>query len=397
MIRRIFFSAIFIAALAIIAATFANAQADNQRIILERGKSTIVFEPYAPNIIRVTLGLLKDPALAGPGYGFVAAPSAEGWSHTQDGVDEVYKSSRLVVTLKGWRKGGTPPPQSVMDPGKYFSGSTPGADITFATPEGKKIAELNGWSMSVLNHKDGNSQINYDRRSTDPDFYQVGADFVSPNDEHYYGLGQNQEGYIDHRGHVVHCWHDYNAPGGQSVCVPFMVTNYGYGIAWDNPSKTTIAPHFNERTSWISQVGNRVSFFLIAGKTTDEIYAGYRLLTGATPLLPKAAYGYIQCKQRYRSQDEVMAVAKGYRERHLPADVIVVDWLYYSKMGQMDFVPDLWPDPAAMNQAAASDGLPDDDQRMAAIRAGLTLLRLRAAEGMVRAPRRRHADEWPAL
>jgi alpha-D-xyloside xylohydrolase len=67
-------------------------------------------------------------------------------------------------------------------------------------------------------------------------------------------------------------------------------------------------------------------------------------------MLPKAAYGYIQCKQRYRSQDEVLAVAKGYRERHLPADVMVVDWFYYTKMGQMDFDPAMWPDPAAMNR-----------------------------------------------
>jgi alpha-D-xyloside xylohydrolase len=67
-------------------------------------------------------------------------------------------------------------------------------------------------------------------------------------------------------------------------------------------------------------------------------------------MLPKAAYGYIQCKQRYASQDEVLAVAKGYRERHLPADILVVDWFYYSKMGEMDFVPDKWPDPAAMNR-----------------------------------------------
>jgi alpha-D-xyloside xylohydrolase len=349
MMRKISF-AILITAMTIAAAPFACGQTEGQRVVMERGKSTIVFEPYAPNIVRVTLSLLKDPALAAPGYGFVASPSSEGWSHEKNGVDEVYKSSRLVVTLKGWHAGGTPPPQSVMDPGKYFSGSTPGADITFTTPDGKTLAELNGWSMSVPNHKDGNSQVLYDRRPTDPDFYQVGASFVSPDDEHYYGLGQNQEGYLDHRGHVVHCWHDYNAPGGQSVCVPFMVTNYGYGIVWDNPSKTTVAPHFNERTSWSSEVGSRVSFFLIAGKTTDEIYAGYRQLTGATPLLPKAAYGYIQCKQRYRSQDEVLAVARGYRERHLPADVIVVDWFYYTKMGQMDFVHDLWPDPTAMNQ-----------------------------------------------
>ena len=96
-------------------------------------------------------------------------------------------------------------------------------------------------------------------------------------------------------------------------------------------------------------MGNRVSFFVISGKTTDEIYAGYKLLTGATPLLPKAAYGYIQCKQRYRSQQEVLDVAREYRKRHLPVDVLVVDWFYYTKMGQMDFDPALWPDPVSMN------------------------------------------------
>jgi alpha-D-xyloside xylohydrolase len=67
-------------------------------------------------------------------------------------------------------------------------------------------------------------------------------------------------------------------------------------------------------------------------------------------MLPKAAYGYIQCKQRYSSQAEVLAVAKGYRDRHLPADVMVVDWFYYTKMGQMDMDPAKWPDPAAMNR-----------------------------------------------
>ncbi|MFN8092064.1 MAG: glycoside hydrolase family 31 protein [Vicinamibacteria bacterium] len=89
---------------------------------------------------------------------------------------------------------------------------------------------------------------------------------------------------------------------------------------------------------------------MIAGRTTDEIYGGYRRLTGETPLLPKAAYGYIQCKQRYTSQDEVLKVAKGYRDRGLPADVMVVDWFYYTRMGQMDFIPERWPDPAAMNR-----------------------------------------------
>jgi alpha-D-xyloside xylohydrolase len=212
------------------------------------------------------------------------------------------------------------------------------------------LADLKDWAMSVPNYKDGNAGVLHDRRASDAAFYQVGATFASPDNEHYYGLGQNQEGFLDHRGHTVECWHNYTAPGGPTVCVPFVVTNRGYGMIWDNPSKTTIEPGFNEQTRWSSQVGDRVSFFVIAGATADEIYAGYRLLTGATPLLPKAAYGYIQCKQRYSSQKEVLDVAQGYRDRHLPADVMVVDWFYYTKMGQFDFDKQFWPDPAAMNK-----------------------------------------------
>ena len=67
---------------------------------------------------------------------------------------------------------------------------------------------------------------------------------------------------------------------GESICVPFVVTNKGYGMVWDNPSKTTVAFAIGDQTRWTSQVGQRVSFFVIAGKTYDEIYEGYRLLTG---------------------------------------------------------------------------------------------------------------------
>ncbi|SEF76484.1 alpha-D-xyloside xylohydrolase [Bryocella elongata] len=66
-------------------------------------------------------------------------------------------------------------------------------------------------------------------------------------------------------------------------------------------------------------------------------------------MLPKAAYGYIQSKQRYASQQEILDVARGYRARHLPADVMVVNWFYFTKMGQMDMDPLRWPDPKAMN------------------------------------------------
>ncbi len=326
------------------------AQAPSQRLELDRKGETIVLEPYAPNILRVTLSVNRERALAAPGYGFVASPSAVGWNAAQTEWADVYRSPGLVVTVGRDHPSNRPPDPNQAALGKYFSGSVPGAHITFTTPGGGKLLEMTGWEQAILNQKDGTAEPLHDRRPTDPEFFTAGATFASPADEHYYGLGQNQEGFLDHRGHVVHCWHDYLAPAGQSVCVPFMVTNKGYGLVWDNPSKTTIEPGFNEQTKWTSQVGDRVSFFVIAGATADEIYAGYRLLTGPTPMLPKAAYGYIQCKQRYASQKEVLDVAKGYRDRHLPASVMVVDWFYFTKMGQFDFDPKHWPDPAAMNK-----------------------------------------------
>ncbi|MGD0364300.1 MAG: TIM-barrel domain-containing protein [Bryobacteraceae bacterium] len=329
---------------ALLLAVPAAAPAQPQSVVLDRDGGTIVFEPYAPNIIRVTLSMLKEAATAPPGYGFVARPSAQGWARQGD----AYRSPRLAVKLAPDHSG-TPLPTQV-DIAKFFNGSTPPAHITVETAGGKMLVDLKDWSMAVPNYKDGDAGELHDRRPSDAAFYQVGATFASPADEHYYGLGQNQEGFLDHRGHTVDCRHNYTAPGGPSVCVPFVVTNRGYGLIWDNPSKTTIEPGFNEQTKWTSEVGDRVSFFVIAGNTTDEIYAGYRLLTGATPMLPKAAYGYIQCKQRYSSQAEVLAVAKGYRERKLPADVMVVDWFYWTKMGQIDMDPVKWPDPAAMNR-----------------------------------------------
>lgn len=329
-----------------VAAIGISHRADAQQLSLNRGDATVLVEAYAPNIVRVSLSLRREDALAAPGYGISARPDGAGWKAEKSDAGDVLRSLRLVVTVAPERKGSGSQP----DTAKFFSGSTPGVGLRIATPEGASLLEMRGWQMSVPNHKDGNADLLYDRRPSDPPFFQVGATFASPPDEHYYGLGQNQEGYLDRRGHTVRCAHDYNAPGGQSVCVPFVVTNKGYGIVWDNPSATTVSFGFNEVTRWTSDVGQRVSFFVIAGKSYDEIYAGYRLLTGDVPMLPKSAYGYIQCKQRYSSQAELLAVAKGYRERHLPIDDLVVDWFHYTKMGQMDMDPKYWPDPAAMNR-----------------------------------------------
>ena len=110
------------------------------------------------------------------------------------------------------------------------------------------------------------------------------------------------------------------------MCVPFLVTNKGYGVIWDNPSATVVSPGLHGQTAWQSNVGERVSYFVIVGDSVDDLYAGYRKLTGTTPLPPKAAFGYIQSKARYDSQQKLLDVAAGYRRRGYPLDVMVLDW-----------------------------------------------------------------------
>jgi alpha-D-xyloside xylohydrolase len=283
--------------------------------------------------------------VAPAGYGIIAKPSSAGWVNSTGVRGDSAASSALTVRV-------APAPvrssRPQVDTAKYFSGSTPYVALNFELPNGVNLLALQGWQMAVPNYKDGTANLNFDRRPTDPPFFVVGANFSAAPDEHDYGMGQNQEGYLDRRGHVLHCEHDYNAPSGQSVCVPFLVTNKGYGLLWDNPSKTTAAFGFNSQNSFTSQVGQRVSFFVIAGDYEAQ-YRGYRLLTGDTPMPPKSAFGYLQSKQRYSTQAEVLDVAHGYRSRHLPIDDLVVDWFTYSKMGQMDMEPAKWPDPKGMN------------------------------------------------
>src|SRR5271155_4574494 len=144
-VQRIFCRGLLVVAFAV------AAQAQETRLVLDRGGSTIVLEPYAPNIIRVTLSLLKQPALAPPGYGFTAAPAADGWSHQQSEQGDTYQSSRLTVMVAANRPGTGKPLPTELDIARYFNGSAPGAHITFSTADGTRLLDMQGWEMALPN------------------------------------------------------------------------------------------------------------------------------------------------------------------------------------------------------------------------------------------------------
>ena len=349
---------LMIAAYALLSSSSAIAQDASGSLILDREGRTISLVPYAPNVLRVTMSSDKAAATSDPGYGIVAKPSAEGWTHerTAEGGD-IYRSSKLVVRLSPGNlpQDQLPRPMPLDELNRqlrevYFGGGAGSNRVSahhdallVTSTDGKMLLHMRSWMMAPESRE-------ATQTDADETGHRVIAMFDSPADEHYYGLGQQQKGWMDLRDHEIRCWHDYNAIGGEDVCVPFMVSSRGYGLVWDNPSKTTIDLGFNGRNVWSSEVGDRVSYFVIAGQTTDEIYEGYRLLTGVTHLLPRGVYGYIQSKAIYPTQEQILDVAKEYREKKLPLDVIVVDFLNMTRQGELDLDPKRWPDPAAMNR-----------------------------------------------
>jgi alpha-D-xyloside xylohydrolase len=330
------------------------ALAQDGPLVLEREGRVISLVPYAANIVRVTISTGLAAASNDPGYGFVGKPSAEGWTHERDGEGDVFRSARLTVrvspeNLPRERQPKRMPLDALNNQLRdvYFGGGgghrAANDSLLVTTAEGKTLLRMRGWTMEP-------ERPEVARLDAGAKGNTVAAVFDSRADEHYYGLGQQQKGWMDLRDHEIHCWHDYGALGGENVCVPFVVSTRGYGLVWDNPSRTTVNLGFNGQSSFSSEVGDRVSYFVIAGETSDEIYAGYRMLTGVSHLLPRAVYGYIQSKAIYPTQQQTLDVAKEYRAKKLPLDAMVVDFLNMTRQGELDLDPKRWPDPAAMNR-----------------------------------------------
>ena len=107
-----------------------------------------------------------------------------------------------------------------------------------------------------------------------------------------------------------------------------------------------------DETVFRSPIATAVDYTVFVG-SPDEIIAGYRELTGVAPLMPRWALGYIHCRERFHSSDEILQTANRFRSEQLPVDVLVQDWQYWGKYGwnAMRFDEDHYPDPKALTDS----------------------------------------------
>lgn len=215
--------------------------------------------------------------------------------------------------------------------------------VAFSDASGK-VLTAERWLNRDLDN-DRYSAINSDAREFRPIVggdYRLAVRFEAWEGERIYGMGQYQDGCLDLKGCSLELAHR-----NSQASVPFALSSRGYGILWNNPAIGR-AVFAKNGTEWISESTTDMDYWIVAGRTPAEIEERYADAVGKVPPMPEFAMGFWQCKLRYKTQEELLSVAREYRKRGLPLSVIVSDFFHWPMQGTWKFDPKCWPDPDAM-------------------------------------------------
>lgn len=248
---------------------------------------TITF--YSPSIVRVTKTVPGDKA-SKKSYSVIMEPQkTEGLTtHDGDGYTEI--ASPLI---------------------KVKLDSSTGA-ISFSNNAGESL--LTDTKTSLTKRGDEANKGKYRIKQT----------FNLAAEEAIYGLGQLRDTYMNQRGRHVEIW-NHNT----YISIPYFTSEKGYGLYWDNAGKSYFDDN-EEGTSFTSEVGTAADYyFLYKDGSQDGVIASIRQLTGQATMFPLWSMGFWQCRERYKTSDELASVLDKYRELRIPTDAMVQDWQYW--------------------------------------------------------------------
>ncbi len=219
-----------------------------------------------------------------------------------------------------------------------------GADLTFTTPDGKLLFEEERYEWPL--HESARAY----RPHLGSDGFEAVLRFRAFDGEKIHGMGQYRNAKYDLKGCTLELAHR-----NSQISVPFFLSSRGYGFLWNNPAIGT-ATFAENVTVWQTQSTKAIDYWVCAAETPAEILEKYTEVTGRPTPLPESLLGLWQCKLRYRTQEEVLEVAREYHRQGIKLDVIVIDFFHWEYQGDWDFDPEYWPDPQAMVEELRSYG-----------------------------------------
>ena len=300
---------------------------EGNRLIYKYDSETLWIEPWGENAVRVRA--TKNAKMPDDDRALCIPQSASG-SVTCEEKGAELKNGNIVVSLS--------------DSGK----------ITIFNKEGKKLLEE--YTRNRRDVTDPNcSATEIEGRQFKPCIggdYHLTVRFESQDpDEKIYGMGQYQQPDLNLKGTVLEL-----AQRNSQISVPFMISSLGYGLLWNNPAvgRVTFA---NNLTEWIARSTRQMDYWICAEENPKEILTSYTAVTGRAPMFPDSLMGLWQCKLRYRTQEEVLTVARQYRDEGIKIDQIVIDFFHWTVQGDWKFDRTYWPDPKKMVDELHSMGI----------------------------------------
>ena len=200
------------------------------------------------------------------------------------------------------------------------------------------IPILREYDYRVHAHNPGTRRF----KSVGDGLFECELHFEAQNGERLYGMGENATGRLNLKGCVIDLYQRH-----VKAVVPFVVSSQGYGFLWNNPSLGR-AEFGNNMTRWISYGSKQIDYYITAGDSYANLMENYTDVTGHAPEFPWWASGFWQCKLRYKTQEELLNVAREFKRRDLPLSVLVIDFRHWDITGNWKLDPRFWPDPEAM-------------------------------------------------
>ncbi|UCH03964.1 MAG: DUF5110 domain-containing protein, partial [Candidatus Thorarchaeota archaeon] len=175
-----------------------------------------------------------------------------------------------------------------------------------------------------------------------------------PKDAHIYGLGEKAYG-LDKRGCRFDMWNTnaaFHSPQTDPLyqAIPFFIVfqnGAAHGVFLDNTYRTFF--DFGKETDGVYSFGapgGPLDYYFILGPTIKEVVDGYTKLTGRPHFIPLWALGHQWSRwMEYEDEEDVLSVAREFRNRRIPCDTIVLDIGYMDEFRVFTWDPEVFSSP----------------------------------------------------
>ncbi len=286
---------------------------EGNKLVFEYNGERMVIEPWGDNSLRVRAICMGEEI----DTNFALLPVDESNAEILfDGDNASITNGKIKAVVEG-------------------GGFAPRGRITFYNQKGEVLLE----------EIESGGALNYFARKMQSNLggdYALTATFKSNENEKLFGMGQYQQDILD----LKFCCFEL-AHRNSQASIPFVLSSLGYGFLWHNPAIGTV--NFGKNiTSWFAESTKQLDYWITAGDTPAEIEEAYASVTGYVPMMPEYGLGFWQCKLRYWNQEQLLEVAREYKRRNIPIDVIVCDFFHWPKMGDFRFEDEFFPNPQLM-------------------------------------------------